>query len=65
MNSASVAMVRFATTIARDGSAGVENTLSIRKRRVEGSIHTQSVNVPPVSIAMRRGSERRAMVAEN
>ncbi len=51
--------------MAREGSEGVENTLSIRKRRVEGSIHTQSVNVPPVSIAMRRGSERRAMVAEN
>jgi hypothetical protein len=58
-------ILEIASTMAREGSEGVENTLSIRSRRVEGSIHTQSVNVPPVSIAMRRGSERRAMVAEN
>ena len=42
---------RRASAIARDGSSGVENTFRVLSS--PSSIHTQSVNVPPVSIAMR------------
>ncbi len=41
--------------MAWEGSAGVEKTFNMRRRRVAGSIQTQSVKVPPVSMAMRRG----------
>jgi hypothetical protein len=51
--------------MACEGSAGVEKTFTMRRRRVAGSIHTQSVKVPPVSIATRRGWERRGMSAED
>jgi hypothetical protein len=39
--------------MACDGSPGVEKTFSIR--RVEPSSQTQSVNVPPLSMAILRG----------
>jgi hypothetical protein len=47
--------------MAWEGSAGVEKTFSIR--RPPRSIQTQSVKVPPVSMATRRGWGRRGMVA--
>ena len=40
-----------ASPIAREGSSGVENTFRVRS--VPPSTQTQSVNVPPVSMAMR------------
>ena len=40
-----------AAAIARDGSSGVENTFSVLSK--PPSTHTQSVKVPPVSMAMR------------
>jgi hypothetical protein len=43
---------RNASPIAREGSSGVENTFSVL--RTPSSTHTQSVNVPPVSIAITR-----------
>ena len=49
-----------ASTMARDGSAGVENNFNIA-RRPFSSTQTQSVKVPPVSIATRSGWERRGM----
>src|SRR5258708_39388765 len=42
-----------ASAIAREGSAGVEKTLRIR--RVLPSTQMQSVNVPPLSMAIRKG----------
>ena len=50
-----------ASTIACDGSAGVEKTLSMRT--CPRSAQTQSVKVPPVSMAMWRAGirERRGM----
>src|SRR5271155_6077996 len=47
--------------MAWEGSAEVENTFTMRRRLV-ASIQTQSVKVPPVSMATRRGWERRGMV---
>ena len=41
-----------AWAMARDGSSGVENTFKVLSS--PPCIHTQSVNVPPVSMAMRR-----------
>jgi uncharacterized damage-inducible protein DinB len=46
--------------MACEGSAGVEKTFNIL--RLPRSIQTQSVKVPPVSMATRRGWERRGMV---
>ena len=45
--------------MACEGSAGVEKTFSMRIR--PRSIQTQSVKVPPVSMAMRSVGERRGM----
>jgi len=42
--------------MACEGSAGVEKTFNIL--RLPRSIQTQSVKVPPVSMATRRGWER-------
>ena len=50
----------MASTIACEGSAGVEKTLSMRRR--PASIQTQSVKVPPVSMAIRKGWGRAGMV---
>ena len=55
----SCAIRRSTSTMAWEGSAGVEKTFSMRRR--PASIQTQSVKVPPVSMAMRRGWERRGM----
>src|SRR4051812_47893793 len=49
--SAPLQILSMAAMIAREGSSGVENTLSMRTR--PASTHTQSVNVPPVSTATR------------
>src|ERR1700740_341373 len=49
-----------ASAIACDGSAGVEKTFSMRRRPL-ASVQTQSVKVPPVSMATRNGWERRGM----
>ena len=46
--------------MAWEGSAGVEKTFNMR-RRPRASIQTQSVKVPPVSMATRRGWGRRGM----
>src|SRR4051812_30668913 len=46
--------------MARDGSAGVENTFRTCNVFEDGSIQTQSVKVPPVSMAMRSGTVGRA-----
>ncbi len=43
---------RRASPIARDGSSGVEKTFRVLS--APSSTHTQSVNVPPVSIAIAR-----------
>lgn len=40
-----------ASAMARDGSSGVEN--SFRVLRLPASVQTQSVKVPPVSMAIR------------
>jgi len=45
----------IALPMASDGSLGVEKTFRIRRRPF--SIQTQSVKVPPVSTAIRSGSE--------
>src|ERR1017187_5626348 len=58
-SSPSWATLRRASTMAWEGSAGVEKTLSMRRR--PASIQTQSVKVPPVSMAMRSGWGRRGM----
>ena len=51
----------IASTMARDGSSGVEKTFNIWSCLVLGSIQMQSVKVPPVSMAMRRGWRRRGI----
>src|SRR5208337_1783778 len=50
-----------ASAIARDGSSGVENTL--RVLRAPSSTQTQSVNVPPVSMAMRNARVARTLLS--
>ena len=50
-------VLRTASTMAWEGSAGVENTFSIRSWPC--STHTQSVKVPPVSTATRAGAGTR------
>src|SRR5438270_13470254 len=50
------AILHTVSVIGREGSAGVENNFSMRSSLVAGSIHTQSVKVPPVSMAMRNGA---------
>jgi hypothetical protein len=55
---------RTAAAMARDGSSGVENSLSVL--RAPPSIHTQSVKVPPVSMEMRSSvRDARAMKRED
>jgi len=54
-----------ASAIALEGSAGVEKSFSAFNSAVAGSIHTQSVNVPPVSMAIRNVvlEERKGMMS--
>jgi hypothetical protein len=53
--SAATSTFSNARTIARAGSSGVEGTFSISKR--PSRTKTQSVNVPPVSIAIRMAAK--------
>src|SRR5947209_13518164 len=47
----------MASAMAFEGSEGVEKSLSALNAPVAGSSQTQSVNVPPVSMAIRNGGE--------